>query len=157
MRLHLLELDRGQLAGFVQNVLGHSQLPEVVQQRGLFDRVDLQLVGDTELPRQRHRVPLHPADVTTGHLILGVDRQRQGLDRRQIELTHLLQMAVGFLDPGRRQLGRGIGQDEQRHKHADRGEGEVVDVEHQQDDKAKAGKIIEPPCSGADSAGTATD
>ena len=94
VRLHLVELDRGELARLVQDVLGHGQIAEIVEQRGRLDRLDLPVVFDAELTRQRHRVQLHPADVTAGDLVLGIDRQRQCLDGRQVELAQLVQVPV---------------------------------------------------------------
>ena len=41
MDLHLLELFRGQAAGLGDDVLGHGQLADVVQQRGGAQRVVL--------------------------------------------------------------------------------------------------------------------
>ena len=52
VQLHLLELGRRQLARLVEDVLGHGELAGVVQQRRRFDRLQRQLVGDAERPRQ---------------------------------------------------------------------------------------------------------
>ena len=50
--LHLLELGRRQLAGLVEDVLGHRELAGVVQQRRRLDRLQRRLVGDAERARQ---------------------------------------------------------------------------------------------------------
>ena len=55
MELHLLELGRRELAGLVQDVLRHGDLPGVVQQRRGLDRLQRLFVGDTDLARQRER------------------------------------------------------------------------------------------------------
>ena len=43
VQLHLLELGGGQLAGLVEDVIGHGELADVVQQRAGLQRFDLKL------------------------------------------------------------------------------------------------------------------
>jgi len=91
MNLHLLELFRSQPAGFVDDVIGHSQLADVVQKsrgsksiRGLLcsGRVPLQFRGHT-CARDA---------VLMGRMIFGVDGQSQAFDRAQMERANLFDM-----------------------------------------------------------------
>ena len=93
----LLELFLRQRPGLRQDVLGHRQLADVVQQRRGLDALDL-VLRHAERAREAGGVDLHAADVALRGLILGVDRQRQRFDRRQVQVRHLLRRAAA--DPG---------------------------------------------------------
>ena len=93
----LLELFLRQRSGLRQDVLGHRELADVVQQRRGLDALDL-VLRHAERARQPGGVHLHAADVALRGLILGVDGQRQRLDRRQMQVRHLLRRAAA--DPG---------------------------------------------------------
>ena len=96
----LLELFGRQRARLGDDVLGNGQLADVVEQRRGLDRLHLD-VGHPECPRQRGRVNLDATDVVMRRLILGVNRQRQRFDRRQVQLGHLLRVTVLFLEASR--------------------------------------------------------
>ena len=89
---HALELCRRESTGLVQDVLGHGQLSDVVQQRRGFDGAELGPVFETEPRRQFDRPALDTADVAVGHGILGVDRVRESFDRREVQTIDLGQM-----------------------------------------------------------------
>ena len=86
--LHLLELRRRQLARLVEDVFGHRQLAGIVQQRGRFDRLQLELVGDAERPRQADRVRLDANHVAVRHVVFRVDGHRERFDRGQVQAIH---------------------------------------------------------------------
>jgi hypothetical protein len=101
MNPDLLEFLLRQRSGLGQDVFGHGELADVVQQcRGphALDR----RVGQPDRLRQLGRVRLHTADVHVRGLILGVDRAGKGLNRRQVEirgLRDLAEMALLVFDP----------------------------------------------------------
>ncbi len=93
MHLHPLELFLRQRTRLRQDVLGHRELSDVVQQRGRPHA--LHVAG-----RHAHglgepgREDLHAADVRRRGLVLGVDRQRERLDRREMQIRHLADPAL---------------------------------------------------------------
>ena len=88
MHLHPLELLVGQRTGLRQDVLGHRELADVVQQRR---RPHALHVGRRHAhdARQAGGMHLHAADARGRRLVLGVDGQRQRLDGRQVHVRHL--------------------------------------------------------------------
>ena len=97
MRANLLELFRRQRPRLREDVLGHGELADVVQQRCRLDALDV-VVRHPERPRHRGGVELHAADVRLRGLILGVDGERQRLDRREMQIGHLAHVALLVLD-----------------------------------------------------------
>ena len=93
----LLEFFLRQRPGLRQDVLGNRQLADVVQQRRGLDALDLGL-GHAERAREPGGVDLDAADVALRGLILGVDRQRQRLDGRQVQVRHLPHVPLLVLD-----------------------------------------------------------
>ena len=93
MDLHPLELFLRQRARLRQNVLGHGQLADVVQQRGGSQALDVRLRHAHRLGNAG-RVGLHLANVRRRRLVLGVDGQRERLDRRQVQIGHLSHAAL---------------------------------------------------------------
>ncbi len=84
----LLEFLRRQRPGLREDVLRNGELPDVVQQRRRLHALDL-VLRHAERAGYRGRVELHPANVGLGGLILGVDRERERLDCREMEIRHL--------------------------------------------------------------------
>ena len=89
----LLELFLRQRPRLRQDVLGHGELADVVQQRRGLDALDL-VVRHAERLREPRGVDLHAADVRLRRLILGVDRERQRFDRREVQVGHLAARAA---------------------------------------------------------------
>ena len=58
----------------------------------------ISLCGHPQRPRQAGGVDLDAADVALRRLILGVDGQRQRLDRREVQIRNLLDVALLILD-----------------------------------------------------------
>ena len=98
MHLHPLELLLGQRTGLRQDVLGHRQLADVVQQRRRPEALDL-------ARRHAHRfrdargIDLHAADLRRRGLILGVDGQRQRFDGGQVQVRQLPQPPLIVVHP----------------------------------------------------------
>ena len=92
--LHLPELFLREGARLRQDVLGHRELADVVQQCGRAHALHL-LWRHADGLRNGGSVPLHTADVRGRGLVLGVYRERQGLDRGQVKLRELLEVACG--------------------------------------------------------------
>ncbi len=82
--LDLPEFLVGERTRFRKDVLGHGQVAHVVEQRRRRNALDL-VVGHADGVRQRPRQPLHAADMTARRPVLRVDRERQRLDRRQVQ------------------------------------------------------------------------
>ena len=109
MGADLLELFRRQRARLGQNVLGHRELADIVQQRRRLDALDL-VLAHAQTARQRRRIELHAADVELRRLVLGVDRERQRFDRRQVQVGHLLGVTALVFDASQVDLVGVIGQ-----------------------------------------------
>ena len=115
----LLELLLRQRARLRQNVLRDGELADVVEQRGRLQT--LSVVGrHPERASQSGGVHLHAADVALRRLILGVDREGQRFDRRQMQVRNLLHVPLLILDASEvhliravREIERGCG--ERRH------------------------------------------
>ena len=92
MDFHLLEFLRRQFTGFGDDVLRHGQLPDVMQQRGGSEGVQL-FFGKAHLLADLDRIMLHPPEMLVSSLILGFNRQSQrfdGADMQSIHLFHVL-------------------------------------------------------------------
>ncbi len=109
----LLELFLRQRPGLGQDVLGHRELPDVVEQRRRLDA--LNLVGrEAGGRRQACRVDLHAPDVRLRRLILRVDRARQRFDGRQVQIGGLPDVPLLVLDAPHVDLVGAIGQVDRR-------------------------------------------
>ncbi len=97
MDADLLEFFLRQRAGFRQDVLRDSQLADVVEQRGGLDALNLRLRESHRL-REAGRVDLHTPDVHLRRLIFCVDRARERLDRRQVQIRRLLHVPLLIVD-----------------------------------------------------------
>src|SRR5262245_37709585 len=83
VQLHSLEFRSTQGAWLVEYVLWDSQLSCVMQKGCSAKCVELLFVLQPKRVCQRHRKPLHATNVAVCDLILGVDCQRESLDRLQ--------------------------------------------------------------------------
>ena len=102
-----------QRARLRQDVLGHRELADVVQQRRGLDALDL-VVGHAQRARQAGGVDLHAADVRLRRLVLGVDRERQRFDRREVQVGHLLDVPALVVDAAEINLVGAVGEVERR-------------------------------------------
>ena len=109
----LLELFLGQRAGLRQDVLGHRELADVVQQRRGLDALDVCGRNGHRL-RERGRVELHAADVRLRRLVLRVDRARERFDRREVQVGGLLHVPLLVLDPPHVDLVGAVGEVDRR-------------------------------------------
>ena len=109
----LLELFRRQRSRLGQDVLRNGELADVVQQGGRLHALDLAL-AHAERARQARRVDLHAADVRMRGLILRVDRQRQRLDRREVQIGHLRHVTPLVVDAAEIHLVGVVGEVERR-------------------------------------------
>ena len=94
MKADVVELAGRQAAGLGEDVLGHGQLADVVQQRGNLQPLDL-VRAHARRFAEGGRARFHPPDVVFGGsrfridgLVAGVDGPGEGLDRRQVQLLH---------------------------------------------------------------------
>ena len=110
----LLEFFLRERARLRQNVLGHGQLADIVQQRGGLDPLDLR-VGEADRLRQPGGEHLHAPDVHVRGLILGVDGAGERLDRGKVEIGSLLHVALLVLHPPQIDVVGAVGQI-QRHE-----------------------------------------
>ncbi len=94
---NLLELFLRQRTRLRENVLGDGQLADVVQQGRRLDALNL-VFRHADRFRETRREHLHAPDVRLARAILGVNRQRERLDRRQVQVRDLLHMALLVLD-----------------------------------------------------------
>ncbi len=115
MGADLLELFGRQRPRLRQDVLGHRQLADVVQQRRRLHALDV-VLGHPERARERRRVELHAPDVELRGLVLRVDRQRERLDRRQVQVRHLAHVALLVVDPAEIDLVAAVGQVQRRRR-----------------------------------------
>ena len=92
-----------------QDVLGHGELADVVQERGGLDALDF-VLGHPERAREPGRVHLHAADVALRGLILRVDRERERLDGGQMQVRDLLHVPLLVLDAAQIDLVRPVEQ-----------------------------------------------
>ena len=93
MRLDAGELLGGERPRLREDVLGHGQLADVVQQRRGLDAADLALAHAERLGQAAGQ-PLDAADVLREGVVLGVDRRGQGLDRRQVQVGDLAHLPL---------------------------------------------------------------
>ena len=106
---NLLELFLGERTRLREDVLGHGQLADVVEQRRGLDALNL-VVGHAQRAGQPGGVDLHAADVRLRGLILGVDGERQRLDRGQMQVGHLLDVPALVVDPAQVDLVGAVGE-----------------------------------------------
>ena len=115
MDADLLELFLRQRPGLRQDVLGHRELADVVEQRRRLHALDSAVATGRPL-RQAGRIQLHAADVRLRRLILRVDRARQRFDRRQVQIRGLLHVPLLVLDAAHVDLVGAVGQIERRER-----------------------------------------
>ena len=144
MTLHHLELGRRELSRFVQDVLGHRQLADVVQQRRGSDRLQLHIVRDAERVSEAEGIVLDPPDVIARDLILRVDGMRKRFDGREVDVVHLAEVADFVFGPAHRVPERHVenhGQRTEQHHGIQR----IVPAEkHHQHGREHAAKIGDP-------------
>ena len=87
MHLHLLEFRSGQFPGFVQDVIRHGDLADIMQQRARAERFDLSLVTAHQT-RDACRINLHAQHMLVRDFVFGVNRNGECFDR----------FAVSFLE-----------------------------------------------------------
>ena len=109
MRADLLELFRRQRPRLRQDVLGHRELADVVQQRRRLHALDV-VLRHPERARERGGVELHAADVRLRGLVLRVDRERERFDRGQVQVRHLLHVPLLVLDAAEIDLVAAVGE-----------------------------------------------
>jgi hypothetical protein len=85
-----------------------------VQQRRRLDRLQQILVAHADLSREIRGLRLNAANVTVRHLILGVDRHGERLDRRQVQAIQLLDVFVRVVDPIHGRFEREVQNQQQR-------------------------------------------
>ena len=115
MGADLLELFRRQRPRLREDVLGHRQLADVVQQRCRLDALDL-VVRHAHGPGDGGGIELDAADVRLRGLVLGVDGEGQRFDRRQVQVRHLADVALLVLDAPEVDLVGAVGEDERRQR-----------------------------------------
>ena len=93
MNLHLLELFRSEAARFVDDVIGHGQLADVVQQSRGAQCVHF-LLAQSKLLGDLHRVGAHTVQMLVRGVVLGVDGQGQTLNGAQVKRAHLFHMVL---------------------------------------------------------------
>ena len=116
VHLHLLPLVRRQRAGFGQDVLGHREFPDVMQQRRDLDRLSIEL-RQLEPARQCRRVILDPLDMTTAALVLRLNRPCEHLRALAVQMRPLRHAPLLLRNPSEVDAIGSIGQ-------AQRNEGE---------------------------------
>ena len=100
--------------GFDRMCSGTASLPMSCSSAAVFTPCT-SLSDIPSAPRDRGGVELHAADVRLRRLILGVDRERQRFDRRQMQVRHLAHVALLVLDASEIDLVGAVGQVERRH------------------------------------------
>ena len=129
---HALGLFRREPAGLAQDVLGHGDLPDVVQQRRRVER--LHLAGrEREPASQLERVPLHAAQVLLRALVLGLDGQGQGFRDRAVERRGLLGVASLLVLAGEARAVGAVQQPDEGSGEREEGEALEADDDRQQD------------------------
>ena len=93
----LLELFLGERPRLRQDVLGHGELADVVQERRGLDTLDVG-AGHAERAGQASGVHLDAPDVALRRLILGVDGQRERFDGGQVQVGHLPDVSLLILN-----------------------------------------------------------
>src|SRR5207245_11279226 len=83
MDANLLEFFLSERTRLRQDVFGHRELPDVMQQRGGLHALDL-VFRHAARARESGGVPLHAPAVALRRLILHLDGQRVPLDRRAL-------------------------------------------------------------------------
>ena len=133
--LDLLEFHLGELPRLVQEMVGDGQLPDVVQERRGTHRLEL-LPRDPHAAGQLERVSLHAARVTLRVRILGVNRQRQGLDGRQVDLHQVVQAPQAL---GDMPLVGSVHDDGEQENRRDDDAGDQADLSDQQERQRRRG------------------
>ena len=113
MDADLLELLLRERTGLRQDVLGHGELADVVQQRRGLDALDF-VARHPQRARQARGVDLDAADVALRGVILRVDRQRERFDGRQMEIRDLLHVPLLILNASQIDLVGPVGQIDRR-------------------------------------------
>ena len=93
MDFHFLEFFRGQFSRLRNDVLGHRQLPNVVQHRCRPQRLGF-VLAQTQFLRQFHGIHPHPLQVFAGRLILGFDGQGQRFNSPEVQARDLFRMPL---------------------------------------------------------------
>ena len=97
MDADLLELFLRQRSRLRQNVLGHRELADVVEQGGGLHTLDFG-VGHAEAARDAGGVDLDAADMRLRGLILGIDGERERFDRGEVQVRHFLDVTTFVVD-----------------------------------------------------------
>src|SRR5262249_31950089 len=87
--LHLLEFGGAELPRFVEDVVGHRDLSDVVQQCACLERFDLGL-SKSEMSCESGGIHPDAIDVIVSDLILCVDRGGERLDRCEMDFAYPL-------------------------------------------------------------------
>ena len=98
MDADLLEFLVRERPGLRQDVLGHGQLADVVQQRRGLHALNL-VVAHAERARDAGGVHLNAPDVALGRLVLGVDGERERFDRGEVQIGDLADVPLLILNP----------------------------------------------------------
>ena len=93
MNLHLLELFGRKASRLRDDVLGHGEFADVMQQRGGMQSFQFR-AGHAEFLADFDGVDADALQVFVGSVILGFDGEREGLDRAEMEVGHLFHVAL---------------------------------------------------------------
>ena len=96
--LDRLHFSSRQGAAFAENVVGHRQLAQVVQQSGYPESFQIVFVSNSAMHGQLPGDGAHSKEVSVANLISSVHGQGQGLDGRVEELFRLVRFAPQFHD-----------------------------------------------------------
>ena len=132
VRLDSRKFRVGEFARLVQDVFGHGELADVVQQRACFDRAQLLAVLDADACGERDGPALDATDMSMRDLVLRVDCVGERLDGREVQPVDLRQVielignTAGCVPVGEMQDER----DEERHRHHHEAVGAQPEREH---------------------------
>jgi hypothetical protein len=110
---NFLELLLRQGTRLRQDVLGHRELADVVQQRRGLDALNFR-VGHAEPARDARGIDLDTADMRLRGLIFRVDRERQRFDGGQVQVRHFLNVTTLVVDATEVNLVGAVGEVERR-------------------------------------------
>ena len=97
MNLHLFKFFRSQPSGFVDDVLGHGQLTDVMQQCGGAQRFDF-ICRKANFFGDFYGVGSHALQVRVRGVVFGFDGQSQRLDGAHVQRSNLLHVPLFNLD-----------------------------------------------------------
>ncbi len=116
MDLHLFEFFGSQASWLGNDVFGNGQLADIVKQGGGLQSIEL-FLADAHLLADLGRINAHPLQVGGGGSVLGFDRERERLDRPQMQTGDFFDVGLVGFKPVQRHPVRPVDKIDERKQH----------------------------------------